>query len=84
MRRKTIGDQVAPAVGVVRSSWSRVLPDVDGNPFFATLVWEDAENVPVRTMKVSPKRAKIAGRAGPIWHYVALRGTTWHKSAPYM
>ena len=24
------------------------------------------------------------GRAGPIWHYVALRGTTWHKSAPYM
>ena len=37
--------------------------------------WEDAENVPVRTMKVSPKRAKIAGRAGPIWHYVALRGT---------
>ena len=35
-------------------------------------------------MKVSPKRAKIAGRAGPIWHYVALRGTTWHKSAPYM
>ena len=46
--------------------------------------WEDAENVPVRTMKVSPKRAKIAGRAGLIWHYVALRGTTWHKSAPYI
>ena len=34
--------------------------------------------------KGSPKRAKIGARAGPIWHYVALRGTTWHKSAPYM
>ena len=37
--------------------------------------WEDAENVPIRTLKVSPKRAKIEARAGPIWHYVALRGT---------
>ena len=33
---------------------------------------------------VSRKRAKIGARAGPIWHYAALRGTTWHKSAPYM
>ena len=57
-----------------------MLPRSERSP----LLWEDAENVPVRTMKVSPKRAKIAGRAGPIWHYVALRGTTWHKSAPYM
>ena len=40
-------------------------------------VWVDAENVPIRTMKVSRKRAKIGPRAGPIWHYVAL-GT------PYM
>ena len=23
------------------------------------LLWEDAENVPIRTLKVSPKRAKI-------------------------
>ena len=37
--------------------------------------WVDAENVPIRTMKVSRKRAKIGARAGPIWHYVALRGT---------
>ena len=34
-------------------------------------VWVDAENVPIRTMKVSRKRAKIGARAGPIWHYVA-------------
>ncbi len=26
----------------------------------------------------------IGARAGPIWHYVALRGTTWHKINPYM
>ena len=86
--------------------------------------WVDAENVPIRTMKVSRKRAKIGARtfssrttdsasdagdlrlaatphplflqrtqvsrkrakigarAGPIWHYVALRGTTWHKAPP--
>ena len=31
---------------------------------------------------VSRKRAKIGARAGPIWHYVALRGTTWHKAPP--
>ena len=30
---------------------------------------------PFRTMKGSPKRAKIGARAGPIWHYAALRGT---------
>ena len=35
------------------------------------MLWEDAENVPIRTLKVSPKRAKIEARAGPIWHYVA-------------
>ena len=34
-------------------------------------------------MKGSPKRAKIGARAGPIWHYVALRGTTRHKINPY-
>ena len=33
--------------------------------------WVDAENVPIRTLKVSRKRAKIGARAGPIWHYVA-------------
>ena len=27
-------------------------------------------------------RAKIGARAGPIWHYVALGGTTWHKAPP--
>ena len=31
---------------------------------------------------VSRKRAKIGARAGPIWHYAALRGTTWHKAPP--
>ena len=31
---------------------------------------------------VSRKRAKIGARAGPIWHYAALRGTTWHKTPP--
>ena len=35
-------------------------------------------------MELSPKRANRGPRAGPIWHYVALRGTTWHKSAPYI
>ena len=29
-------------------------------------------------------QAEIGARAGPIWHYVALRGTTWHKIDPYM
>ena len=29
-------------------------------------------------------QAEIGARAGPIWHYVALRGTTWHKINPYM
>ena len=28
--------------------------------------------------------ARQAALAGPIWHYVALRGTTWHKINPYM
>ena len=29
-------------------------------------------------------QAEIGARAGPIWHYAALRGTTWHKIDPYM
>ena len=29
-------------------------------------------------------QAEIGARAGPIWHYVALRGTTWHKIDPYI
>ena len=29
-------------------------------------------------------RRKIGARAGPMWHYAALRGTTWHKMHPYM
>ena len=35
-------------------------------------------------MKALEKLAKIGARAGPIWHYAALRGTTWHKINPYM
>ena len=45
-------------------------------------VWGDGEIVPFRTMKVSPKRAKNRATSRPIWHYAALRGTTWHKSWP--
>ena len=31
-----------------------------------------------------PKTGQNRGTSRPIWHYAALRGTTWHKSAPYI
>ena len=55
-----------------------MIPDLQtglGVRFGYEQLWEDAENVPIRTLKVSPKRAKIEARAGPIWHYEALGGT---------
>ena len=35
------------------------------------------------SLKTRAKLGQTPHFGGPIWHYVALRGTTWHKIDPY-